>query len=237
MATPTLLGSVTFNTTNGSAGTPKTVTATPAVADFILIIAAHSGNTTNAAPTDDQGGTYTNCDAAGVGTGFTKNAGDARGAIWVRDTAIPAAVSTVFSHDPGTTSGGGIGVVKVTGMSRYGITAILQYAEQQGQAAGGTPAPVFGATPQIGNPIVGMVFSSTNAATATPRTGYTELFDNSYATPNNGLEIMKLDSGETSATITWGSTVSTAFGDAVVELDASAVVTAWVPIVAHEGFF
>lgn len=222
MASVSLLG-VTFNTTNGASGTPKTVTATPAVGDLILIIAAHSTNTTSAAPTDSQGGTYTNCETGGAGSGFTKNAADARGAIWVRDTAIPSATSTTFSHDPGTTSGGGIAVVKVTGMSRYGISAILQYADQATQLTGATPAPVFGATPQIGNPIVGMCFNGTNSSTTvTHRTGYTELVDQGYATPNNGLEVMALNSGETSATITWGSTVASPFGDAVVELDASA---------------
>ena len=57
MATVTLLGTATFNTTSGT----KTVTATPAVNDLIVIVTANTGSTTTtAAPTDNNSsGTYT----------------------------------------------------------------------------------------------------------------------------------------------------------------------------------
>lgn len=217
----TLLGSV-FNTTNGVGGSPKQVTATPAVGDLIIIAAAHSDNTTNAAPTDDQGGTYSNCDAGGAGTGFVKRSSLDRGGLWVRTSAISSAVSTVFSHDPGTTTGGGLAVIKITNMNKFGNSAILQYKDPGNQAVDTTPTATFDATPQPGNPIIGMCFNGTNAGdTVTPRAGYTELRDGGYATPNMGLEIMSIDSGETSATIAWGSTCASLYGIAVAELDAS----------------
>jgi len=45
--TVSLLGTPTFSTTSGT----KTVTATPVVGDLVVIITAHSGNTSAAAPT------------------------------------------------------------------------------------------------------------------------------------------------------------------------------------------
>lgn len=50
MAAATLLGTATFTTASGS----KTVTATPAVGDLIIIVCAHTGNTVvGIAPTDN----------------------------------------------------------------------------------------------------------------------------------------------------------------------------------------
>lgn len=216
MAAVTLLGSVTFDTNSGT----KTVTATPAVGDLIVIITAHGDNTSAATPTDDQSGTYTTI----LNSKMDTNAHTMM--FHVRTALIPAASSTIFSHAPGTTTGGGLAVLKVTGMTRVGASAALQNAKQENQAGGTTPAPVFGATPQSGNPVIGAVFiDNANPAGISPRSSpaYTELADVGYDTPKEGLEIMSIDSGETSATITWGGNATQIYCDGVIELDISAM--------------
>ena len=214
MAVVTLLGTATFNTTSGT----KTVTATPAVGDLIVIITAHTGNTSAAAPTDNNSaGTYTLIDSAVKAT----SADTMR--VFIRDSFIASATSTIFTHAPGASSGGGLAVFKVTGMSRVSGSADRQSAKQDNQAAA-TPAPVFPSAVLTANPVIGAVFNATNPATMTPRAtpAYTEAADVGYNTPATGLEVMYINSGETASTITWGSASGTAFCSLVIELDTSA---------------
>lgn len=215
MATVTLLGTATFNTTSGT----KTVTATPAVNDLIVIITAHTGNTSTNAPTDNNSsGTYSL-----IGTSFKATSADYMN-VFIRNSFISSATSTIFTHAPGASSGGGLAVFKVTGMSRTGSIADRQFAKQDNQAAGGTPAPVFASNVLTANAVIGAVFNASNPATLTPRGTplYTEAFDTGYNTPATGLEAMYINSGETATTITWGGTSGTAFCSLVIELDTSA---------------
>jgi len=71
--------------------------------------------------------------------------------------------------------------------------------------------------------MLGAVFSTTNGASVTERTGYTELHDAGYNTPASGLEIITRNSGETASSIVWGSTVPTVYGALAVEINAPAV--------------
>lgn len=210
MANIAVLGTPTFNTNSGT----KTVTATPAVGDLIIIVSAHTGNVSAATPTDDQGGTYT------LLQGSVKNTNADRMAAYVRDTLIEAAVSTVFTIAPGASSGGGLVILAATGMSRAGADAEIQSSVQNNQGAGGTPTPVFADTPSIFSIIVGAVFNSSSPAGMTPRASYAEEADIGYATPTTGLEVMTLDAGETATSIAWGGTSATEFCSLVVELRA-----------------
>lgn len=211
MAAVTLLGTATFNTTSGT----KTVTATPAVGDLIVIVTAHSGNTSTAAPTDNNSsGTYTL-----VNTAVKATSADTM-KVWVRNALITSATSTVFTHAPGTSTGGGLAVLKITGMSLTGSSAIVRSAIQS-NIASGTPAPVLAATPGINNAIITAVFNATSPAGVTQRTGYTRSVNLGYATPTTGLAVAHDDAGETSATITWGSSSATAFCSIAVEINAA----------------
>lgn len=223
MAAVTLLGTATFTTINGS----KTVTATPAVGDLIVIVCAHTSNTSSAAPTDDQSGTYTL-----AGTTRTKNTSADTLGIWVRDALISSAVSTVFTHAPGSTTGGGLAVHKVTGMSRAGSSAILLSAGQNNQASGGTPSAAFGSALTVGNVFIGAVFNATNPATMTPPTSSTERVDTGYNSPATGLETASVDSIPLDvSTVNWGGTSASAFCCAAVELDTSAA-----PLTRSHGY-
>jgi hypothetical protein len=217
MAAVTLLGSATFNTNSGT----KTVTATPALNDLIVIILAHSGNVLAPLPTDNNSdglGTYTEI------TNCVKNSSADTMRVFIRNALVGNASSTVFTHAPGTTTGGGLAVIKVTGMTRVGYSAFRQFAVQSNQSAA-TPAPVFGQAVLTGNPVIGAVFNASNPAALTPRTSFAELFDNGYATPTTGLEIMSRDSGETGTTMTWGGASASAFCSVAVELNTDATAT------------
>jgi hypothetical protein len=199
LAAVTLLGSATVNTSSGT----KTVTATPTAGRLIVIVTAHTGNTSAAAPTDDQSGTYSI-----IAGPFVKASSADTIYIWARDSLTPSAISTVFTHAPGASSGGGLAVLEVSGMTR--------------------PAPVFGSAVLTGNPVIGAVFNATNTAGnsgITQRASFTERVDTGYITPTTGIEVMSIDSGETGTTMTWGSTSGSAFCSIIVELDTSAVAT------------
>jgi hypothetical protein len=228
VAAVTLLGSATFSTSSGT----KTVTATPAANDLIVIITANTGSTTtSAAPTDDQSGTYTLVPTNGTAVKVTS--ADTM-QVWVRDSLISSATSTIFTQAPGTTTGGGLVVLKVTGMGRTGSLAIKQAAKQDNQASG-TPAPVFGSAPQTGNPVIGAVFNGASPAALTPRANFTERADVGYNSPATGLEVMSRDSGETATTQTWGSSSGSAFCSIVVELDTSPITHSSTGAVTGQG--
>jgi len=222
MATVSLLGTPTFNTTAGD----KTVTATPAVGDLIVVVAATSGlagGTT--AVTDNQatGGTYVQVDSDRTGFSTTGVL-----TVWVRNDTIRSATSTVFTAAQSGSSGGGLVVLKVTGMSIAGLSAVRRIAVAsyntggQSTVAAGTPAPVLAATPLTANPIITAVANGTNSTTTVvQRAGYTEAFDNGYTAPATGLEVSFRSSGETSATITYGGATASQFASFAIELDAS----------------
>ncbi len=206
-ATITFSGSL-YDTNSGT----HTVTATPALNDLIVIVTANTGSVVSTAPTDNaQGGVYIL-----VATALKVASAD-RISVFVRQSLIMDGVSTIFSAAPGTTTGGGLSVWRVSGQIRAGAEVVRQNAFQS-NIASGTPAPVFTRTPVLQNPIIAAMFNGANPAAMTPRAGYTEDTDTGYATPTTGIETMRLASSETSATITWGSSSATAFGSVAIEL-------------------
>ena len=99
MATVTLGGSVTWNTTGGD----TTVTTTPAVDELIVVVAASSGlagGTT--AVSDNQGGTYVQVDSDRTGFSTTGVL-----TVWVRTALIPAGDFDHLHGVPGLVHGWG----------------------------------------------------------------------------------------------------------------------------------
>src|SRR5947207_4648450 len=178
--------------------------------DLLVALCGNSGLTSSSLLTDNSSGqnasTWTR-----VLNGLTNTSVDSF-EIWIRNTLIQGTASPAptFLTQPGASTGGGICVIAIQGMLRAGVAAIrsvggvLQVAQQNNQAAG-TPAPVLPAAPLSTNPIIGATMDATNgSANCVPRAGYSELFDQGYNTPTTGIEVMAIDSGESSATITWG---------------------------------
>lgn len=213
-----------FNIFNTNATDPKTATLTAATAgDLIVIVCAYTGQTAAPVITDDQSGTYTE-----VLGGALKNASADAAWIFIRDALLPATQSTIVSAARASTTGGGMVIFRVSGMTRVGTDAVRNWAttpqrgKQENQAASGTPAPALPAAALTGNPTLGFVFNATNPATLTPNASWTEKADIGYNTPTTGLEVVGRDSGFTGTTVTWGGTSGSAFASAIIELDSSA---------------
>ena len=219
MAAVTLLGAATWNTTAGD----KTVTATPAVNDLIVIVAAASGtNETNAATTavtdNNSSGTYIKlADSGSAGAGASP-----RITIWVRTALVGSGSSTVFTATQANSSGGGLAVCKVTGMTRVGLEAIRRAGVAFG-ATSTTPTVVCITPFLTGNACIGGVVNEGNPATLTQPGSWSELGDLGYNSPTSGLQVASRDSGETGSTITWGSTSGSAWRAVAIELDVTAL--------------
>lgn len=233
MAAVTSAGSA-WTTTAGN----KTVTATPALGDAIVIITGTSGlagGTISVSDNQAIAGTYTQVgpDFSGFGTtGFLS--------IYVRDRLITAASSTIFTASQVGSSGGGLVVLRISGISIVGLGSIRGAGGQSTGTAGTTPAPVllgrvgttFSGTQAAltGNVIISAVANGATAASMTVRSSpaYVEDFDNGYSTPSTGLCVSHINSGDTASTITWGSTSATQFASMALELDASVPQFDWV---------
>lgn len=213
-----LLGSI-LDTNSGT----HTVTATPTGNDLIVIVTRATGNTAATTPTDNNvnGGTYVLAkDPSNNSATALKNTSADLMQVFVRTTLIQQPNSTVFTHAPGASTGGGLEVYAIRGMAKVGLAAILQVATQANQVAA-TAAPVLAATPQANNPILTGIFNATNPAAVTQRTSYTRDTNGGYATPTSGSNSAHLNNAEASATITWGGASATAFCSFAIEFDMS----------------
>jgi len=213
---------VTFNTTAGA----KTVVLTSAIGDLWIVIGAETGVTTTPTLTDDQtGGTYT------LITSALKNTSADKQFAWVRNNLFTSAVSTTVTYTPSGDTGGGLCVIAVAGMSRYGLDAIRQNAKQENQASG-TPTCTFTFNALPANLYIGSVHDATNGNSVAQPTGWAELQDTGYNSPTTGLEVTSEDSDQavSGTTITWGGTAASAFSAMALELDTSRILA---PLLVH----
>lgn len=226
-----VLGTPQMNTTSGT----HSVTATPAVGDLIVLICCNTGKATTTSPTDNNAdglGTYT------LITSALKSSSADILEIYVRDALIGSATSTTFTQAPGTTTGGGIVVYKVTGMTKYGSTAIKQTAaKQDNQSANTTPAPTFGAGVTSPNPVIAAVLNTTNSTsvgTVQP-VGFVRGGHNAYATPATSLFTCFSEGGQTGTAMTFDAQSQSAFCSVAVELDSSGAAASTVKQLAALG--
>jgi hypothetical protein len=215
-----------------NAASYTTASATPTANDLLVFLGGVDGNTASDwAVSDSLGGTWTKIRREL----YTSSADILE--CWVRNSLASASALTVtFSHASGNATGSNFRVVRVTGMSRTGSSAVLQQAGQSNQAAG-TPAPAFGVSALTANPCVGAVANATNPATMTPpaspwaegATGG----DVGHSTPTRGFEWAFSDTTFTGTTVTWGSASASAFGSLIIELDRSAAASGSLLVPSH----
>lgn len=221
---------VTWNTTGGN----TTVVATPTAGDLIIVIAGTSGLAGGTTSVTDNNG-----DGFGTTPGYTQIDVDRTGfsttgvlTMWVRNRLISGG-STTFTAAQGSSTGGGLEVCRVSGMSIVGLGAIRGAGGQSSGTLGTTPAPALlrrvGTTfsgsqaALTANLCISAVANATNPAATTPRSSpaWTGSANNGYATPTTGLRTAFINSGETASTLTWGGTSATAFASMAIELDVS----------------
>ena len=215
----------------------KTVTATPSVGDLIVVFAASTGlagGTTNVSDNNTGASTYTQ-----VNTDFTGFSTTGVLTAWIRNALITSATSTIFTASQAGSSGGGLLVYRVSGMSIVGVGAVRGSGGQSSGGAGTAPAPVllrrigttFSGTQAAltGNACVAAVCNGTNSTTTTaPPTGWSESFDNGYTSPATGFEVCFRNSGETNSTLTFTANSASAFASLALELDTSVPLYDWV---------
>lgn len=209
--------------TADTGGTPNTSGAfTPAVGDLLVVFVAASVTVqATATLTDSAGITFTQVGRVPWGTNVNSLY------LFVSNSLAPSATSQTVTFDTASDPATGtvIAVASITGVTRTGLTAILQSTGQANQAAG-TPAPVFGAGVDTNNPTLGAVANNTSPAGLTPPTSWTENGDTGYSTPTTGMEYVSRDSGFTGTTITWGSASASVFASGIIEIDTSVVASA-----------
>lgn len=207
-------GASTWNTTADS----KTASLTPAVGDLLVVVAASSGlaGGTTAVSDDNSTGAYTQVDVDRTGFSTTGVL-----TVWVRNTLVPAASPTVVTAAQVGSTGGGLHVYRLSGMTLLGAAAVRSSGGESSGGISGTPAPVLSDTPVARNPVLIAVACGVNAAVMTARTNYTEGADSGYNSPATGLGSAVLNSGEISATLTFaGATGAATFASVGVEFES-----------------
>lgn len=224
MATGTDAGG-TWNTTAGN----KTVVATPAVNDLIVVVHGMSGwaSGDNSTITDNNAdglGTY---HRIGTATVPMSQGGGTGGALWIsiRNALVGSGTSTTFTCTNTGDTGGGLTVLRFSGMTRVGSQAIKQSKGENTQTEN-PPTLTFDATTNTNNPIVLAVLGEDNPAGVTPPTGFTEADDTGWATPTTGIEVCWDDSGNTATLFSWSGGALIDHNEVGLELDTSAPPTA-----------
>lgn len=216
------LGVVLNSTANSPAsGAYTTGSFTAAVGDRLVVMCSATG--AGATPTysisDSLGGqTYTEVKVLSLGTPAAEIH------VYVSDGMASGSARTITcavnAASPSST-GANVVVWMVTGVTRNGA-ALVRGDGSHNLVGGNTPAPALPAAALTGNPTIGFVLNSSNPATLTEPTGWTELNDSAYTTPTYGVEAISRDSGFTGTTVTWGSTSATQFMAYIMEIDTSA---------------
>jgi hypothetical protein len=212
----------TWNTTAGN----KTVVATPAANDLIVVVHGMSGwvSGDGSVVTDNNSdglGTYTRIGSA---TAPQSEGGGTAGALWisVRNRLVGSATSTTFTVTNTGDTGGGLTVLRFSGMTRTGARAIRQHVGES-SATENPPTITFGRTTLTDNPVILAVMGEDNPAGVTPPTGFTEADDTGWATPTTGIEVCWDDAGNTATLFSWSAGALTDHNEVGLELDTSAM--------------
>jgi hypothetical protein len=225
MATGTDAGG-TWNTTAGN----KTVVATPAASDLIVVVHGMSGWASG----DDSVVTDNNSDGFGSAPGYFRigtatapmsQGGGTAGALWisVRNSLIGSATSTTFTVTNTGDTGGGLTVLRFSGMTRRGAEAIRQ-SKGDDNGTESPPTITFGATTLTGNPVILACMGEDSPLAITPPTGFTEADDTGWATPTTGIEVCWDDAGNTATLFSWTGGATTDHNDVGIELNTDAEV-------------
>jgi hypothetical protein len=220
MATGTDAGG-TWNTTAGN----KTVVATPESGDLVVVIHGMGGWASG----DNSTITDNNSDGAGSSPGYYRlgsatsplsTGGGTAMSLWisVRNTLIGSASSTTFTCTNTGDTGGGLTVLRFSGMSRRGAEAIRQY-KGESTATENPPTITFPATTLTGNPVILACMGEDNPLGITQPAGFTEADDTGWASSTAGIEVCWDDAGNTATLFSWSGGATTDHNEAGIELN------------------
>jgi hypothetical protein len=139
----------------------------------------------------------------------------------VRNALVGSASSTTFTVTNTGDTGGGLTVLRFSGMSRVGVDAVLQNIGQSTQTEN-PPSIAFGAATNTNNPIILAVMGEDNPPALTPPTGFTEADDTGWGSPTTGIEVCWDDAGNTASSYAWTGGALTDHNEIAIELDTSA---------------
>jgi hypothetical protein len=204
----------TSNTTSYLSGS-----FTPAADDLLVVFVSITASV-SATPTltSSVGGkTFSLKDTALWGTSTHKMF------VFVADQLASNVSQTVtFDCSDDSATGCNITVARVSGITKTGLTAILQTAKSENQSgAGSNPATTFSSSALTGNPTITCISSNDNTNMTEP-TDWAHLARPGYGTPVNETTSAYRDSGFTGTTITWANTTNGDYAVLAVEIDASA---------------
>lgn len=193
---------------------------TPALQDLLVGFVVASGTVASGGMTSSRPGfTFSKVTSA------VKNSSADTIYAFVADQLVSEAVSQTATFDctGDNATGAIIFIARVSGITKFGTPAasVRQYAVQNNQAGSTTAAPAFSASALTTNPTLGVVGNGASPAGLTQPSGWSEQGDTGYGTPTTGGEYVSRDSGFTGTTITWGSGSASAYGDIILEIDAS----------------
>lgn len=192
-----------------------TVTTTPAVGELIIVYL-------NIADWDETNLDVTDNNSDGLGTyseiNHTTLDGTHTISAWVRDALVGSATSTNFSVTAVNQTACVVGVLRFSGVTKTGLTAIRQENTNIDTSAV-TPSVSFAGSTLTSNIVVAGVGSGDT--TQTPPATFTERVEANQATPTTALEVATVDSGFASSTITWGAASSTDWVAVAFEIDTS----------------
>lgn len=203
--------------------TPSTLNAatyasdafTPAAGELLVVFVTASGTVAAGTMTDSQALGFTKINSALWG------ASTATLYLFVADALAAASSMTVTFNCTGDNATGSVILgAGVSGMTKLGALAVRQSAKEE-NAADADRTVDFAIACLTENPTLVAMANGFNPAAATEPTGWTELADTGYGTPNTGAEYASRDAGFTGTTVTWGSNLGGNNGKLVVELDAS----------------
>ena len=224
MATGTDAGG-TWDTAAGN----KTVVATPTANDLIVVVHGISGWASG----DDSVITDNNSDGLGTyyrlgsATAPLSTGGGTACALWfsVRNALVGSATSTTFTATNTGDTGGGLTVLRFSGMSRVGAQAILQSIGESTQTEN-PPTITLGANTNTNNPVILAVMGEDNPAALTSPAGFTEADDTGWGSPATGVQVCWDDAGNVATLFSWSAGALTDHNEIAVELDTSAAPTA-----------
>jgi hypothetical protein len=110
-------------------------------------------------------------------------------------------------------------------VASFDTTTPVAQAKTKNDTSAATPNVVFDAARDTDNLTIASLINASNPAGVTEPSGWTEDADDGHLAPTQGIESAHRNSGETSATVTWGGSSATAWLILAIEINTSSGAT------------